>query len=100
MDGSDGVFGRESPHHQCQLRVGRRLKGSTINSLYVFGPPKAAAVHFHYKLDKLHDFLLTLWRYCFLPIGRFVIQCIGRHLWFRAGRRSLTAHRFSGSHLQ
>jgi hypothetical protein len=56
----DSVFGRKSPHNQCQLTVGCRLDGSPINSLHVFGGVGAATVHFHNKFGIFHSFLLLL----------------------------------------
>ena len=58
LNGLDCVFGRESPHNQCQLAVGCGLDGSAVDALHVFRSARAAPVHFHKKLGVFHVFSL------------------------------------------
>jgi hypothetical protein len=56
LDRFDSVFGRESPHNQCQLKVGCHLNGSSINPPYVFRGASTTSIHFHNKFCGFHDF--------------------------------------------
>jgi hypothetical protein len=60
LDGFDGVFGREFPHHQRQLTVGCRPNGIPINPLHVFRGAGTATIHFHNKFSIRHSLTLLL----------------------------------------
>jgi len=60
LEGFDSVFGRESPHNQCQLTVHCSLDGSTINPLHIFGDVGTATVHLHNKFCVFHSLPLLL----------------------------------------
>jgi hypothetical protein len=56
LDGFDGIFGCELPHHQCQLAVKCHLDGSPINPLHVLSGMGAATIYFHNKFGAFHEF--------------------------------------------
>jgi hypothetical protein len=58
LDGSDSVFGRESPHNQGQIAAGCHPDGGAIDPLHVFRGMITGTHHFDNKLGMFHDLFL------------------------------------------
>jgi hypothetical protein len=59
LQGFNGVFGRESAHHERQLAVGCHVHWCRIDALDILRGASAASVHFHHKFNVFHILVLS-----------------------------------------
>src|SRR6266853_5931622 len=55
LNGLGRIFSGEPSHQQRQLTIGCHPDRNPIKLLHIFREANAAAIHFHKKLDDLHD---------------------------------------------